>query len=376
LAPGSYTLAASFTPSVTADYEPATTSVHLLVGQAALTVAANNAGKVYGTPNPAFSGTVTGAVNNDSFTEMFSTAATTTSNAGTYAIVPSVTGADASEYTVTATNGTLTVTKAATATTLGASANSIASGQSLTLTAQVMDTSAGSTGTPTGTVSFYDGTTLLGASTLTNSTASYTTATLAPGATHTLTATYVGDMNFTASTSNTGTIIVAAPPDFIFTGATAAAYTAAPGAVATYSFSLSPLSGGYPGPVGFTVTGLPANATATFTPSSVAVNAGPATVGMTVQTPPAVARNSSSLLGRGIVMALLLLPFSMSRGIRRKLRSSALLMVLLLVGITATMTGCGSGNGFLLQKTQTYTLTVTATSGTAQHSQTVTLIVQ
>lgn len=374
LAPGSYTLAASFTPSVTADYEPATTSVHLLVGQAALTVAANSTGKVYGTPNPAFTGTVTGAVNNDSFTEMFSTAATTTSNAGTYAIVPSVTGA--SDYTVTATNGTLTVTKAATATTLGASANSIASGQSLTLTAQVMDTSAGSTGTPTGTVSFYDGTTLLGANTLTNSTASYTTATLAPGATHTLTATYVGDMNFTASTSNTGTIIVAAPPDFIFTGATPVAYTAAPGAVATYSFSLSPLSGGYPGPVGFTVTGLPANATATFTPSSVAANAGPATVGMTVQTPPAVARNSSSLLGRGIVLALLLLPFSMSRGIRRKLRSSALLMVLLVVGITATMTGCGSGNGFLLQKTQTYTLTVTATSGTAQHSQMVTLIVQ
>jgi hypothetical protein len=376
LAPASYTLAASFTPSVTADYEPATTSVHLLVGQAALTVAANNAGKVYGTPNPAFTGTVTGAVNNDSFTEMFSTAATNTSNAGTYTIVPSVTGADASEYTVTATNGMLTVTKAATATTLGASANSIASGQSLTLTAQVMDTSAGSTGTPTGTVSFYDGTTLLGANTLTNSTASYTTATLAPGATHTLTATYVGDMNFTASTSNTGTIIVAAPPDFIFTGATPAAYTAAPGAVATYSFSLSPLSGGYPGSVSFTVTGLPANATATFTPSSVAANAGPTTVGMTVQTPPAVARNSRNLLGHGIVLALLLLPFSMSRGIRRKLRSSALLLVLLLVGITATMTGCGSGNGFLLQKTQTYTLTVTATSGTAQHSQTVTLIVQ
>jgi hypothetical protein len=376
LAPGSYTLAASFTPAVTANYDPASASVQLLVEQAALAVAANNASKVYGTSNPVFTGIVTGAVNNDSFTEMFSTAATITSNAGTYAIVPSVTGSDLSDYMVTATNGTLTVTKAQTATTLGASANSIASGQSLTLTAQVMDASTGSTGTPTGAVSFYDGTTLLGASTLTNSTASYTTATLAPGATHTLTAAYAGDINFTASTSNTGTVVVAAPPDFTFTGATQAAYTAAPGAVATYSFSLSPLSGGYPGSVGFTVTGLPASATATFTPSSVAANAGPTTVGMTVQTPPAVARNSSSLLGRGIVLALLLLPFSMSRGIPRKLRSSALLMVLLLVGITATMTGCGSGNGFLLQKTQTYTLTVTATSGTAQHSQTVTLIVQ
>jgi hypothetical protein len=376
LAPGSYTLAASFTPSVTADYEAETASVHLLVGQAALTVAANNVGKVYGTPNPAFTGTVTGAVNNDSFTEMFSTAATNTSNAGTYAIVPSVTGTDVSDYTVTATNGTLTVTKAATAATLVTSSNSITSGQSLTLTAQVMDASTGSTGTPIGTVSFYDGTTLLGASTLTNSTASYTIATLAPGATHTLTASYAGDMNFTTSTSNTGTIVVGAPPDFTFTGATPAAYTAAPGAVATYSFSLSPLSGGYPGPVGFTVTGLPANATATFTPNSVAANAGPTTVGMTIQTPSAVARNSSNLLGRGIVLALLLLPFSTSNSMRKKLKGSKLLTVLLLVGITATVTGCGSSNGFVLQKTQTYTLTVTATSGTTQHSQTVALIVQ
>ena len=133
LLPGSYTLAASFTPAVTADYEPASTSVQLLVEQAALTVVANNASKVYGAPNPAFTGMVT-AVNNDSFIETFSTAATQTSNAGTYAIVPAVTGTDLSDYMVTATNGTLTVTKAATATTLSASANSITQGQSLTLT--------------------------------------------------------------------------------------------------------------------------------------------------------------------------------------------------------------------------------------------------
>lgn len=375
LASGNYMLAASFTPTVTADYEPASTSVQLLVEQATLTVSANNASKVYGASNPAFTGTVAGAMNNDSFTEMFSTAATTTSNAGTYAIVPSVTGSNLNDYMVTANNGTLTVTKAATATTLSASENSIASGQSLTLTAQVMDASAGSTGVPIGTVSFYDGTTLLGTGTLTNNMASYTTDTLAPGATHTLTAAYTGDINFTPSTSNTGTIIVAAPPDFTFTGATPAAYTAEPGAVATYTFSLSPLSGGYPGTVSFTVTGLPANATATFTPSSVNSNAGPTTVGMAVQTPPAVARNTNNLFARGIILALLL-PFSTSPGMRRKLRSSTLLVVLLLIGITATMTGCGSGNGYLLQKAQTYTLTVTATSGTAQHSQTVTLIVQ
>ena len=186
--------------------------------QAALTVVANNASKVYGAPNPAFTGMVTGAVNNDSFIETFSTAATQTSNAGTYTIVPAVTGTDLSDYMVTATNGTLTVTKAATATTLSASANSITQGQSLTLTAQVMNASAGSTGTPTGTVSFYDGTTLLGASTLTNSTASYTTATLAPGATHALSATYSGDANFTGSASSSAVSVPVAASGLLTAG--------------------------------------------------------------------------------------------------------------------------------------------------------------
>jgi hypothetical protein len=224
-------------------------------------------------------------------------------------------------------------------------------------------------------VSFYDGTVLLGTATLSNGAAMYSTASLAPGVTHTLTATYDGDMNFTASTS-TGVTVVAAALDFTFTGAIPAAYTAVPGAVATYSFSLSPLYGSYAGPISFTVTGLPASATATFTPDSVAANAGPTTVQMKVQTPSAVARNGSKSLERGIVLALLLLPFSVSRSVRQRLKGRALLTVLLLAGLTAAATGCSSRNGFLLQSSQTYTLTVTAASGTLQHSQTVTLIVQ
>jgi hypothetical protein len=82
-----------------------------------------------------------------------------------------VTGANASGYTQSITNGTLTITQAGTATTLSVSSASIAAGASVTLNSQVASTT---TGTPTGTVSFYDGTTLLSIVTLTSAAASYT----------------------------------------------------------------------------------------------------------------------------------------------------------------------------------------------------------
>ena len=163
---------------------------------------------------------------------------------------------------------------------------------------------------------------------------------------------------------------------FTFTTTGASAFTAAPGAVATYSFGLSPLSGSYAGPVSFTVTGLPAGAMASFTPSSVAAGGGAQTVTMSVQTAAAVAHSNGYPLGRGVVLALLLLPFVSKRSVREKLKGRLLLMALLLVGMTVAMSGCGSTNGFTLQSPQTYTLTVTATSGSVQHSQTTTLIVQ
>ena len=163
---------------------------------------------------------------------------------------------------------------------------------------------------------------------------------------------------------------------FTFTTTGASAFTTAPGAVATYSFGLSPLSGSYAGPVSFTVTGLPAGAMASFTPSSVAAGGGAQTVTMSVQTAAAVAHSNGYPLGRGVVLALLLLPFVSKRSVREKLKGRLLLMALLLVGMTVAMSGCGSTNGFTLQSPQTYTLTVTATSGSVQHSQTTTLIVQ
>jgi sugar lactone lactonase YvrE len=174
-----------------------------------------------------------------------------------------------------------------------------------------------------------------------------------------------------------GMSIPPASLDFTFIDTGASAYTAAPGASATYHFALAPLNGAYPGPVSFSVTGLPSGTMASFTPGMVAVNAGATPVVMTVQTASAMAQNkSNSPFGRGIVLAFLLLPFVAKRCVREKMKGRMLLLLLLLVGTTAAMSGCGSRNGFFLQSPQTYTLTVTATSGTIAHSQTVTLIVQ
>jgi hypothetical protein len=78
----------------------------------ALNIAANNTTRSYGAANPAFTSTITGALNGDSFTITYSTTATVTSPVGTYPIVPTVSGAAIGNYTVTTTNGILTVTPA------------------------------------------------------------------------------------------------------------------------------------------------------------------------------------------------------------------------------------------------------------------------
>jgi CSLREA domain-containing protein len=338
-----------------------------------LNITANNATKVYGAANPAFTGTVSGGLAGGSFTESFTTTATTSSPVGSYAIVPSVTGATEADYTQTITNGTLMVTKAGSTTTVSASPTAVSPVQTVTLTASVISQTSGA---PTGTVTFYNNGTVLMSEPVTAGVAQLTTL-LPAGAMAAITATYQGDNNFLTSTSSNSATVVVASLDFTFTNTGTSAYTAAPGAVATYSFALAPLNGSYPGPVSFSVTGLPTGATASFTPGSVAVSGGATPVVMTVQAASATAQNkSNSPFGRGIVLALLLLPFVAKRSVREKMKSRMLLLVLLMAGVTATLTGCGSTNGFLLQSPQTYTLTVTASSGTLEHNQTVTLIAQ
>ena len=95
---------------------------------------------------------------------------------------------------------TETINQAATKTVVATSNGHTVFGQSVTFTATVKVASPG-TGTPTGTVTFMDGAAVLGTGTLNSAgQATYTTSSLAVGS-HSITAVYGSDTNFTTSTS-------------------------------------------------------------------------------------------------------------------------------------------------------------------------------
>lgn len=382
LSAGSHTLSVAFTPTDTTDYStpgPATTTIN--VNLATLDVTANSATKVYGTANPAFTGSVTGTENNDSFTESFTTTATISSNVGGYPIVPSVAGADLADYTQVVTDGTLTITQAASSTSLIASATSITPGEPLTLTATVASTT---TGTPTGTVTFYDNTIPLGTVHLTNGSASYVTSALAPGIAHSISATYSGDINFKASSTTSSLTVTVAPLEFTLTINGATLQSVYPGGTAIYTFNVAPLYGSYAGTMNFDINGLPSTATATFSPDSIPANGGAQKVTLTISDAAlSSAASPPTGLPKRIVplaLALLLLPLAGTRRMRRngrKMRNMFYVLVLACSALSATvLSGCSSPNGFFAQAPKDYSLTITATAGSVQKSATVTLDVQ
>ncbi len=115
--------------------------------------------------------------------------------------ITAVYGGNTNFLTSTSAALSQTVNQASTTTTLTSSANPSVSGQSVTLTATVAAVSPGS-GTATGTVTFKDGVTTLGTGTLNAGVATFASSTLAQGS-HSITAVYGGDANFTGSTSST-----------------------------------------------------------------------------------------------------------------------------------------------------------------------------
>ena len=86
----------------------------LRIGQAALTVVADNATRAYGAPNPAFTGTMVGLAAGGRVTVTYASTAATTSNVGSYDIVPTLSDpfGELGNYAVALTPGRLTVSPA------------------------------------------------------------------------------------------------------------------------------------------------------------------------------------------------------------------------------------------------------------------------
>ena len=203
---GAYPITAALGTLAATNYTFTFVNGTLTVNKAVLTVTANDAGRPYGAANPAFASTITGFVNGDTQASAvtgapdLTTAATTTSPAGTYPITAALGTLAATNYTFTFVNGTLTVNKGTpgsggvAAVTVSPSLNPSTYGTSVTFTATLP---AGATGT----VTFEDnGTAISGAVPISGTTAAFATSTLVAGS-HAITAVYSGDSNYNGANS-------------------------------------------------------------------------------------------------------------------------------------------------------------------------------
>jgi uncharacterized repeat protein (TIGR01451 family) len=302
--------------------------------------------------------------------------ATSLSSAGTHSITAQYSGDANFASSTSASFAEKILTPTSVVVTLTAGTNPANLGSSLSFQATVTPNSA------TGTVAFFDGNTAIsGNLPLNGASATFTTSSLAAG-THSLTAEYSGDANFVSSTSPAWAQNVM---DFTITASPTSA-TIAPGASATFTFTVTPI-GGFNQTVSFSCAGLPARAQCSFAPPSLAPNGSPATSTLTITTtassaaslPPPLPGNSAplyaSLFGATLGMAGLIL----ARRARTSVKIVRLWLGLAVLCVLASLTSCGGGGGSPQQPGTppgTSQVTVTTSVGTSNKTASITLVVQ
>jgi hypothetical protein len=325
------------------------------VGQGALTVTAANATRAYGLPNLAFFGSVSGAMSGDTFSVTGTTTATQTSPVGSYSIVPSVSGTNLANYTVTSVNGTLTVTKALPVIAWAAPA-------AITYGTSLSSSQLNATASVPGTF-VYDP----------------AAGTVLPLGTATLSVTFTptDTVNY-ATATETVQLVVNAASDFTMT-VNPASLTISAGGSGNAAVTITPV-GRFSGAVQLSCSGLPANATCTFSPSTITSNGVPATTTLTISTavqksslatPPNSAWPARAVPlsgGVGGLLALCFLPRRKWRNGWRTILGAFLGLAALGAGISTI--GCGdivmrAGHGTATPTAGTSTVVVSATSSTS-----------
>jgi hypothetical protein len=313
-------------------------------------------------------------------------------NAGTYAFSASYSG-DPSFNASTGT-GSLTITQQTPTGSLTASASNVTSGTSVTLNA-IFDTTTYVGVAPTGTVTFFAGTTALGApvavtagsdsNNLPEATASLAT-TAIPAGTNSITAQYGGDANYAVATSPAVTVTVAAvaTSSIALTPAPTAVTIASPGQSGSSTVSVTPTN--YTGTLNLTcvLATSPSGANATYSPTCTI----PATLAVTSSS--SVATTTASIATTAPTSGALAYPETNRRtnhwytaagsaalacvlffGIPARRRGWKSMLSLLLFLAAMAGVGCGGGGGGNNNSgtpgttAGTYTFTVTATDSKA-----------
>ena len=165
--------------------------------------------------------------------------------------ITAVYSGDSNFTTSTSAALTQTVNQDGTTTAVVSSVNPSVYGQAITFTATVSPKSPGS-GTPTGTITFSQGSTVLGTATLSDGTASLTTSPLLSVGNHTIKASYSGDTSFKTSA---GTVVQTVNQDATTTSVVSATNPSVYGQSVTFTATVvanAPGSGTPTGSVTFT----------------------------------------------------------------------------------------------------------------------------
>ncbi len=332
-------------------------ALHVLLTPAPVLATPLSVTQVYGLTLPQLSGTLAGVLAQDAGAVRagFASTASAGSAAGVYPISATISGAAAGNYALSTVPAAVTISRAPSSASLSG-----------TLLAHVASSTSGQ---PGGSITLLDGGTAFATLAVTSSgDAQFSSAGLSNGS-HTLSASYAGDVDFLPSSSVPLTLTVgtSAAADFALASAGTSSVSVPAGSAAVFSFAETPVNGGLSSPILLAASGLPAGATATFSPAYLPPGGAPQPFTLTVQTiKTASVRWTGTLLVAGFV-AWLVLPRA-----RRRVGLAGLLSVGL-VGCGDRVTPAGQGT-----VSRTYNITVNATAtgssgGTLLHSVVVTL---